>query len=206
MEEGDHRFDRVTMTGRLCYIFMCIERYLLSMYPDRDWTVVARNMWKWAEEFWCDGWDYLCCVTPDEILKYKDFEAVQEEPVMEAYVSLEDYEQLIALYRGITDGRKGDELTRVLNLPIELCNWCDGRDYSDKIGESETLDSIDEIEQILKAHQIALPDASLVSAFQIREDVRFRDHRIDRWGMCVKSDHLSIILNKPGKRDAASRQ
>ena len=40
----DSRFKNITMTGRMCYIFMCMERYLLSLYPDRDWTLVAKKM------------------------------------------------------------------------------------------------------------------------------------------------------------------
>ena len=38
------RFRNITMTGRLIYIFMCIERYLVSLYPERDWTPVATRM------------------------------------------------------------------------------------------------------------------------------------------------------------------
>ena len=40
-EPASERFYNITMTGRLCYIFMCIERYLTTLYPERDWTPEA---------------------------------------------------------------------------------------------------------------------------------------------------------------------
>ena len=39
-------FYSITMTGRLCYIFMCIERYLVTLYPDRDWTPISKSLEK----------------------------------------------------------------------------------------------------------------------------------------------------------------
>ena len=43
----DKRFENITMNGRMFFIFMCIERYLLALYPDRDWSLVAKKMWRW---------------------------------------------------------------------------------------------------------------------------------------------------------------
>ena len=45
-------FKNISITGRLCYLFMCIEKYLISMYPDKDWTVVAERLWLWTETYW----------------------------------------------------------------------------------------------------------------------------------------------------------
>ena len=37
----------ISLTGRLCYLFMCIEKFLVSCYPDRDWTPAAKKCWQW---------------------------------------------------------------------------------------------------------------------------------------------------------------
>jgi len=76
MDKKDTRFENISMTGRLCYVFMCIERYLLTLYPDKDWTVVARKMWQWPKDTWSDGWWEYGDVVPGYILKYKNFEDV----------------------------------------------------------------------------------------------------------------------------------
>ena len=28
----------LSLTGKLCYLFMCIEKYLVTCYPDKDWS------------------------------------------------------------------------------------------------------------------------------------------------------------------------
>ncbi|MDE6318273.1 MAG: hypothetical protein K2M22_00880, partial [Lachnospiraceae bacterium] len=47
----------ISLTGRLCYLFMCIEKYLVSVYPDRDWMPVAKKCWQWTSVFWNEGCD-----------------------------------------------------------------------------------------------------------------------------------------------------
>lgn len=51
-KNAKEEFYNITMTGKICYIFMCIERYLVDKYPDRDWTPVAKHMWQWTEHWW----------------------------------------------------------------------------------------------------------------------------------------------------------
>ncbi|MBP5706892.1 MAG: hypothetical protein J6W76_06370 [Spirochaetales bacterium] len=198
MEEKDTRFGNISMTGRLCYIFMCIERYLLAIYPDKDWTVVARKMWQWPKQCWSDGWYEYGDVAPGYILKYKSFEEVT---FSSPDLTREEFETLRALYKSIPNAR--DELDAVLNTPFEMGNICDAEDYRTKIGEEQTMIAIGRIEEILKAHGIELPDASSVSEYikhdprdQARQDrLRITD-RSGEWGMGIDADHLSVILNK----------
>ena len=39
-------FSNIYMTGRLCYLFMCIEKYLVTRWPDRNWVPVAEALWQ----------------------------------------------------------------------------------------------------------------------------------------------------------------
>lgn len=61
MEELDFKLMNLSLTGRLCYLFMCIERYLSICYPDRDWSLVAEKCWQWTNKYWNDGCDILFC-------------------------------------------------------------------------------------------------------------------------------------------------
>ena len=73
----DHGFDNVTVCGKLCYVFMCMERYLLALYPDRDWSFVARKMWN-CVSFWygkrdveddCWAWGRYMDIIPDNLFE-----------------------------------------------------------------------------------------------------------------------------------------
>ncbi|MBP5705936.1 MAG: hypothetical protein J6W76_01525, partial [Spirochaetales bacterium] len=136
MENKDLRFKTITMTGRLCYIFMCVERYLLAVYPDKDWTVVARKMWTWVAEGWSDGWWEYGDVLPEEVLKYEDYEEVS---FPNTDITREEFETLTALYKSIPHAQDG-ELNTVLNIPFYVGNRCDMYDYNDKAGEKETME------------------------------------------------------------------
>lgn len=191
MENKDTRFENISMTGRLCYIFMCIERYLLAVYPDKDWTVIAKKMWQWTKQCWSDGWWEYGDVVPGHMLKYKNFEEVGF-PCTD--ITSEEFETLAALYKSIPNVR--GELNTVLSIPYDMGNTCDAFDYRDKVGEEQTMAAIHRIEELLKAHGIELPEVPAAEPFTIRDDVRNHNHIIDIWRMKVNADHLSIILNK----------
>ncbi len=210
----DKRFENVTMNGRLCYIFMCIERYLLALYPERDWTIIAKKMWQWpAANCWQDEvWYEYYSILPDMVMgwkhwNYKTVEDFLNDPFNR--ITHEEYEQAVALYTGITDGNPDDEFCIVLSIPHELCNICDAEYYSDKVCDEQTLGSIKAIENILNKHDIPLPDASLVAEYTLENvDVTKQwwyrpDIDIDYWkdslvmGFATKgTEKLSIILNK----------
>lgn len=43
MEKLEPELKTLSLTGRLCYLFMCIEKYLTLCYPEREWGVVAKS-------------------------------------------------------------------------------------------------------------------------------------------------------------------
>lgn len=198
MENKDTRFENISMTGRLCYIFMCIERYLLARYPDKDWTVVAQKMWQWTKQCWADGWWEYGDVVPGYIMKFRNFEELTF-PCTD--ITPEQFETLTALYRSIPNGI--GELNDVLNIPHNLGYICDAEDYKSIIGEEQTLKAIVNIEGILKIRGIELPDVSLVSEYikhdprdaARQEKLRITD-RDEVWGQGIDADYLSVILKK----------
>ena len=39
-------FENISMNGRLAYQLMCVERYLVSKYPNKDFTKLMELLWQ----------------------------------------------------------------------------------------------------------------------------------------------------------------
>ncbi len=120
-------------------------------------------------------------------------------------LSREVYDEMVSLYKGITDGNNDDEINRMLLIPVDLWCSCDGSYYNIEDGQKDTLRYIDKAESILKSHNIPLPDISLLSGITPEntdpERSKFGHYDVWRtdcaeWGFGVDSEYLSIILNK----------
>ena len=209
----DNRFADVTMTGRMCYILMCIERYLLALYSDHDWSLVANKMWQWpAASCWHDDeWNAFISIMPQCVMtayKTEGYSSAQDYiDVPYNQLTREEYDSLVKLYSDITDGNPDDEICIVFDILCSMVNYCDGHDFHVDDGEVITMDAINAIESILKRHDITLPDASLVAEYSpANVDYTIKwwykidpNHfpRHDRWGMpTLGTEKLSLILNK----------
>ena len=60
MKNIERAWKKLSLTGRFCYLFMCVETYLVTRFPERDWTPVAKRCWQWTEDYWDKGWDIYC--------------------------------------------------------------------------------------------------------------------------------------------------
>ena len=126
---------RLSMVGRLTYLFMCIESYLLTRWPDRDWTPVAERCWQWTEVDWVTGWNIYSVVVPEYLLEFEGYERTNRDG-FDGALPESDYRRLTVLYAGLTEGREEDELNRLLMLPIAFGNICEGTDLSYASGET----------------------------------------------------------------------
>lgn len=202
-DERAKLFENITMNGRMCYIFMCIERYLLALYPDRDWTPAAKRMWDWTSVCWtCDEeFDRYIQLIPECILEFDTYEAANAE--WYGKLDRKDYDELVALYKGITTGAEDDEINQVFLIPNKLWKECDGCYYDIERGRVNTLKYIGKIEEILMSHDIPLPDVSLLNDYTISPadpevkhfgyyDRSRTDH--NEWGFGKSGAPLSIIL------------
>ena len=173
----------------MCYIFMCIERFLLHMYPDRDWKLVSERMWGWTR-YSCwndDGWYEFGAVKPANILKCRSYEDI--DGIFSPLISQEEFDRAVALYNGFS-ANDIDEINKVFDIPLTMCNYCDGIDFDIEEGREITLDSIASMEGILQTHSIPLPDISLLS------DLTPQNAKGCEWGFGVDTGYLSIILNQ----------
>lgn len=187
-------FYNVTMIGRLCYIFMCIERYLVTLYPERDWTPVAKRMWQWTENYWDDARDIYSVAVPEFIMEFDTYEETKEreyEGELEKY----DYDEMIKLLKGITDGKGNDELCKILIFPIEFGNACEGACIS--YAEPKVIALIEKVETILQNYNIPLPDKAVFQHFIYdRSKPIKRGEKEPGWGDFENTEYLSIILRK----------
>ena len=87
-------FDNISIRGRVAYIILCFERYVIAKYPDADWTRVDDMMWKI-----CDESDYIdnsaykyMEIIPEYLYEFSDYDSADFE-----YLSKEDYEYYISV-------------------------------------------------------------------------------------------------------------
>ena len=177
-------FDNISMIGRLAYLFMCIERYLVNKYPDRDWTVVADRLWNWTEEYWNDAQEKSDQIIPEYVLAFKSYEKVNKK-CFDGELPEDLYNQMVKLYTDITTGDSEDEINQVLFTTVEWGTYCEGASLREAIAPATNL--IEYMLDILDKYEIEYPDVSSIQHMSIDEK--------NGWGEFCNCRHLSIILN-----------
>ena len=178
----DKRFDSISMNGRMAYVIMCVESFLVSKYPFKDWSFVSEMMWKATSENWGDWPEEYSTIIPDVLLQYKNY--VEDD--MGDYITENDFEMLKDLYSNITEGLEddpSDEVNYMFNKPYEMAMVYEGT----VIGNGkESIQIIKETENILKKNDIPLPDYSKILFSSSNE--------LNGWGNDFDGRNLSIIL------------
>ena len=174
----------VSMNGRMAYVIMCVEAYLVNKYHEKDWTIISKLMWKATSMNWADWSDLYSTIIPDVFLQYEQYSAAD----MGKALSNQEFNTVKELYDGITDGCEddpGDELNIILNKPFDMAMVYEGTVIGDG---KESVKIIRKTEQILKNNGIALPDYSKVLFSSIEER--------NGWGNDFYGEYLSIVLSK----------
>ena len=170
------------MTGRMAYIVMCIEKYLIIKYPDRDWRTLSKVLWKSTSMNWGDWAELYSNYIPDVILQYDAYDSDE----FADYIDENTFSFIKALYSGITSGNEDaptDIVNTLLNLPHEMAMVYEGTTIGDG---QESLSIIEHAEAILLSQDIELPDYTKVLFSKTSE-------RND-WGNDFDGSYLSIIL------------
>ena len=100
----DRRFNSVSMNGRMAYVIMCVEAFLVAKYPNRDWTIVSEFMWKATSTNWGDWPEEYSSVIPDVLLQYNEYDSDE----LGGSLSEKQFVSLKKLYSGITEGLEDD--------------------------------------------------------------------------------------------------
>ena len=177
-----NKFDTISMNGHMAYVIMCVEKFLVTKYPEKDWTLVAETMWKATETNWGEWPDEYSTIIPDVLLQYGEYDSNE----LGEYISEAEFESLKRLYYGITDGvddDPSDEVNYMLNKPYEMAMVYEGTVIGDG---KESLDIISATEDVLKQNKISIPDYNKV-AFSSSDE-------LNGWGNDFDGRYLSIIL------------
>ena len=174
----------LSLTGRLCYLFMCIEKYLVTCYPDRDWTPVAQRCWQWTNVYWNEGLDTYEPVVPYYLLEFDNYEEANRRE-FDGNLPEKDYLILKKLFEGIADGSLEDEINQVLMLPTDFNHVCECSDFSS--ADEPTLEILQKMQQFLSLHNITAPDVNAVKHMTADQK--------GGWGDFVDSQYLAIILS-----------
>ena len=129
METTKEFFSNISLNGRLCYLFMCIEKYLVTLYPDRDWTPVVERLWPWTDHYWNESQEESDKIIPEYIMEFKTYEETNRR-CFDGKLSKELYDAMIKLYDGITDGNSEDEINQVLFTTVEWNSICEDSSFS----------------------------------------------------------------------------
>ena len=191
MDDTHYEFENITLIGRLCYLFMCIEKYLVSLYPHQNWLPIAKRMWQWTkQEYWEIGLDIYDEVVPEYIFEFDTYEETNIR-TYDGNLKKEDYDEITACFKDITSGNPKDEICQVLMMPSKFGNECECCNSFFDI-EPYTLNILNHIRKILCSYNISLPDITLINTFSFN---RNKSNERERWGKPVDAKYLSIILN-----------
>lgn len=178
----NEKLNQVSINGRMAYLIMCVEAYLVAKYPYRDWSLVAQRLWRATDMNWADWSEMYSSLIPDVLFQYTEYDP---ESFVDS-ISEEEYKQLKVLYSGITDGLEddsSDELNRMLNLPFDMSMVYEGTVIGDG---TESIAIIKEAVSILNTNGIQPPDLDKVTFSSASER--------NGWGNDFDGSFLSIIL------------
>lgn len=177
-----NKLQSVSMIGRMAYVIMCVEQYLVVKHSDRDWRPLCRILWQATSMNWGDWPELYSNYIPDVILHYKEYDPEE----FDGYMDERTFSLIKSLYSGITCGNEDDPTDIVnvlLNLPHEMAMVYEGTTIGDG---HESLAIIDRAETILINQNIELPDYSKVLFSKSSER--------NGWGNDFDGSRLSIIL------------
>jgi len=166
-------FNNISMNGRMAYLILCTEKYLLSVYPDQDWSELSNLMWAVTSEYW-DEWDFKFMeIIPDYLFEKDSYESSGFEAI-----SKEEYDYYSILLKNVSA-----DVNTLLLLMHKLQEVYAYTTIPDN-GEEASLLVIDAC-KILESKNIALPDVSIFSFTSFSER--------DGWGEKFDGAKYSLV-------------
>ena len=145
-----------TKIGRVVYAIMCTERFLLAMYPARDFRPLARKMWALVDGsgYLDEGAYALIEVVPECLLEPENYSAGDFEHLTES-----EYVQFCALMQGLSD-----EVNILLNQVYDIAMaYCYTREEPEL---ADTLPPLRRVRDVLMTNRIPMPDLAALASFR----------------------------------------
>lgn len=173
----DNKLSNLSIRGRVVYLIMCFENYVLAQYPNRDWQDVSEMMWKI-----CDSSDYIdnsayryMEIIPEYLYEFDSYNDAEFD-----YLSEDEYRTFTAVVPA--DDKNIEVLMHsIYSVAMEYA-------YAGiPFGAPDTLPYIRNVESVMNTAKIDLPDLSKINMLVDTEHW---------WGMPFDGRYLSIILNQ----------
>ena len=175
-------FYNISMNGRMAYAILCIEKYVSTLYPDKDWSPLSKKMWEVTCESWDEWIDTFIEVIPQYLFEFDSYEESDFENLTK-----DEYELFVELFSGVSDGEYddcSDKVGYIINS-LKLLEEVYAYSTVPTVGE-ESIDIILSICAVLESDNVEVPPVELVefSSFEERNG----------WGNQFNGEDLSIIL------------
>lgn len=162
------QFEGISLLGRISYAIMCMEIYLTSIHPDRDWRPLFKILWSICNEetYWDEWASEVLEVVPEYLFEFPSFEESDFR-----YLDEESYRAMKSL---LSDHDAGTDILIEGILDME-----EAYSYTEitRVGE-ESLRILQSITDVLEDAGIPLPDPQEV-AFSSFEELEGRGNSFD---------------------------
>ena len=179
-------FDRdlmrtISMNGRMAYIILCIERYLLVKYPHKDWSKLSKIMWQATSEPWDEWMDTFIEIIPQYLFEFDSYEEADFEELSE-----NDYDYFVELFDGVSNGLGDDSSDKVNFLLYSLKELEEVYCYTSIPGTGEeSIDIVFKVCSVLVEDNVELPQISKIKFSSFSER--------DGWGDRFEGKNISLI-------------
>lgn len=171
-------FSNISWRGRVAFAIMCLEQYLITKEPNKNWTPLSKKLWAITDgKMLLDEWsNRVIDLLPECFFAFKDYASSDF-----TYLTEEEYNTFKNLYEGL--GEDFSQLIEKVHEMEEVYAYTVIDDNGDKCAEV-----LEEIIQILEKNSISLPDYNLISFSKFGEN--------EGRGEPFDGTKLSIIMNK----------
>lgn len=161
MKNITEKLKSVSVAGRIAFILMCIEKYLVTQYPEKDWIPLAEEMWKFNDSYW-DEWLY----------SFIDLfpECIDENDSFEEYTGKYSYDTFRNLYKDLRNNELNEMLV-LFNCFMGIYLYTSVCDCTERMFP----EVIEEIISYLTKNNISVPDVEKVSFSDFRQNDGFGD-------------------------------
>ncbi len=170
------KIKELSIRGRVAYLIMCFEKYVVTKYPNRDWNPVDDMMWKI-----CDDSDYIdnsayryMEIIPEYLYEFDTYKESDFE-----YLSNNDYEMFKSIIP-INDAGLDTIMHSIYDVAMEYAYTA----IPD--GAPNTVPYIESVLNLLHEENIEPPSISCVEKYTDKEHW---------WGHAFDGRYLSIIVN-----------
>lgn len=168
-------FDNISMNGRLAYQLLCLEAYLTTKYPQKDFKALMSLLWQATDNmYWNEFADYIMDLAPINLYEFETYE--KQEWLI---ITKDQYEELLPCI--IKNDTNIDELFETIKDHTYVYEGT-----TIKLPGKESIDIVFETIKILKDSKIALPSIDKVQFSSINE--------LNGWGNPFDGTKLSSII------------